>query len=152
MEVLVALAGSAGKVVGREELLSAVWPGVVVSDEVLTQAVIKLRKALGDTAKKPEYIETIPKRGYRLIAEVRLPAIRRTAADRPSSSRPCRASLADPAVVARRGHCRRGGVARLARRRSAAPGAGIGLGRIADGRDQPFRQSATPGGSADRAA
>ena len=68
MDVLVALAGRAGEVVGREELLSAVWPGVVVTDEVLTQVVIKLRKALGDTARQPEYIETIPKRGYRLIA------------------------------------------------------------------------------------
>jgi DNA-binding winged helix-turn-helix (wHTH) protein/TolB-like protein/Tfp pilus assembly protein PilF len=70
MDLLVVLAERAGKVVGREELLSAVWPGVVVGDEVLTQAVIKLRKALGDTPKKPEYIETISKRGYRLIAAV----------------------------------------------------------------------------------
>lgn len=70
MDVLVALASRAGQVVGREELLSAVWPGVVVTDEVLTQVVIKLRRALGDTARQPEYIETIPKRGYRLIAAV----------------------------------------------------------------------------------
>ncbi len=82
MDVLVALAGRAGEVVGREELLSAVWPGVVVTDEVLTQVVIKLRKALGDTARQPEYIETIPKRGYRLIAAVhpggRSPAVEAT--------------------------------------------------------------------------
>ena len=71
MDVLVALTGRAGEVVGREELLSAVWAGVVVTDEVLTQVVIGLRKALGDTARQPEYIETIPKRGYRLIAAVR---------------------------------------------------------------------------------
>jgi TolB-like protein len=71
MDLLVVLAERAGKVVGREELLSAVWPGVVVGDEVLTQAVIKLRKALGDTPSRPEYIETISKRGYRLIAAVR---------------------------------------------------------------------------------
>ena len=70
MDLLVLLAERAGKVVSREELLSAVWPGVVVGDEVLTQAVIKLRKALGDTPRKPEYIETISKRGYRLIAAV----------------------------------------------------------------------------------
>ncbi len=70
IEVLVYLAQSAGQVVGREELLSAVWPGVVVGDDALTQAIIKLRKALGDDAHLPTYIETISKRGYRLIAPV----------------------------------------------------------------------------------
>lgn len=68
MEVLVLLADRAGQVVGREELLSAVWPGTVVGDDALSQAIIKLRKALGDSAKSPQYIETIPKRGYRLVA------------------------------------------------------------------------------------
>jgi DNA-binding winged helix-turn-helix (wHTH) protein/TolB-like protein/Tfp pilus assembly protein PilF len=70
MEVLMALAGRAGQVVGREELLAAVWPGVVVGDEALTQSIIKLRRALGDNPKAPGYIETISKRGYRLIASV----------------------------------------------------------------------------------
>jgi TolB-like protein/DNA-binding winged helix-turn-helix (wHTH) protein len=67
-ELLAYLAGRPGEVVGREELLAAVWPGVVVGDDALTQAVIKLRKALGDDAHAPKYIETIPKRGYRLVA------------------------------------------------------------------------------------
>jgi TolB-like protein/DNA-binding winged helix-turn-helix (wHTH) protein len=70
IEVLVHLARHAGHVVGREELLAAVWPGVIVGDDALTQAIIKLRKALGDDAHKPTYIETISKRGYRLIAPV----------------------------------------------------------------------------------
>lgn len=70
IEVLVHLARYAGHVVGREELLSAVWPGVIVGDDALTQAIIKLRKALGDDAHQPKYIETISKRGYRLIAPV----------------------------------------------------------------------------------
>lgn len=70
MEVLMALADRAGCVVGREELLQVVWPGVVVGDEVLTQAIIKLRRALGDNPRSPSYIETISKRGYRLIAPV----------------------------------------------------------------------------------
>lgn len=70
MEVLMVLAGRAGEVVSREELLAAVWPGVVVGDDALTQAVIKLRKALGDDPRAPSYIETISKRGYRLIAPV----------------------------------------------------------------------------------
>ena len=62
--------GDPAEMIGREELLSAVWPGVVVGDDALTQAIIKLRKALGDDAQEPRYIETIPKRGYRLIAPV----------------------------------------------------------------------------------
>jgi TolB-like protein/DNA-binding winged helix-turn-helix (wHTH) protein/Tfp pilus assembly protein PilF len=70
MEVLVFLASRPGQVVSREELLSAVWPGVVVADEALSQVVTKLRKALGDDARAPTYIETISKRGYRLIARV----------------------------------------------------------------------------------
>lgn len=70
MEVLMALAGRAGEVVSREALLSEVWPGVVVGDEALTQSIIKLRRALGDNPKRPAYIETISKRGYRLIAPV----------------------------------------------------------------------------------
>ena len=70
MELLVVLASRPGQVVSREELLSAAWPGVVVGDEALSQVVTKLRKALGDDARVPTYIETIPKRGYRLIAQV----------------------------------------------------------------------------------
>ncbi|HPG80490.1 MAG TPA: winged helix-turn-helix domain-containing protein [Piscinibacter sp.] len=69
-EVLVHLARRAGEVVSRDELLTAVWPGVVVGDDALTQVIIKLRKALGDDAKRPAYIETLSKRGYRLIAPV----------------------------------------------------------------------------------
>jgi DNA-binding winged helix-turn-helix (wHTH) protein/TolB-like protein/Tfp pilus assembly protein PilF len=70
MEVLMVLAGRPGGVVSRDELLSLVWPGVVVGDEALTQSIIKLRRALGDNPRSPAYIETISKRGYRLIAPV----------------------------------------------------------------------------------
>ncbi len=69
MDVLVLLLRNRGRVVPRSEFLDAVWPGVVVGDEALSQAVIKLRRALRDDARSPRYIETIPKRGYRLIAE-----------------------------------------------------------------------------------
>ena len=70
MEVLMVLAARAGRAVTREELLAVVWPGVVVGDEALTQSIIKLRRALGDDPRSPAYIETISKRGYRLIAPV----------------------------------------------------------------------------------
>lgn len=70
MEVLVFLAERAGQVVSREVLLGALWPGVIVGEDAVTQAVIKLRKALHDPARSPQYIETISKRGYRLVASV----------------------------------------------------------------------------------
>lgn len=69
-EVLIYLALKQGAVIPREELLAQVWPGVIVGDDALTQAVIKLRRSLGDDAHQAKYIETIAKRGYRLCAQV----------------------------------------------------------------------------------
>ncbi len=83
MAVLVHLANHAGNVVLKEDLLQAVWPQRFVSDEVLTTAIFELRKALGDKARNPRFIQTIPKRGYCFIAAVRDEAI----ADKPPSSR-----------------------------------------------------------------
>ena len=68
--VLKLLVERAGKPVTRQELLETAWADVVVSDDALTQVIIKLRKALGDDARNPRYIQTIPKRGYCLLAEV----------------------------------------------------------------------------------
>lgn len=73
MAVLLCLASRAGQVVTREALLSEAWPGVVVSDDALTQVIIKLRKALEDDPGRPAYIHTVTKRGYRLVASVSLP-------------------------------------------------------------------------------
>jgi len=70
MQVLVYLASRAGEVVSRSDLEEAVWKGGVVSYDSVTSTVIKLRKALGDDARRPSYIATIPKRGYQLIAPV----------------------------------------------------------------------------------
>src|SRR5688572_27307991 len=71
MDVLMLLAERAGRPVTRDELFTAAWPNVVVGDEALTQTINKLRKAFGDASRSPSYIETIAKRGYRLIADVR---------------------------------------------------------------------------------
>ncbi|GIK85412.1 MAG: hypothetical protein BroJett026_08930 [Betaproteobacteria bacterium] len=71
MAVLLHLAARPGAVVSREALLAAVWPGVIVGDNALTQAVAKLRRALGDAAREPAYIQAIAKKGYRLVADVR---------------------------------------------------------------------------------
>jgi adenylate cyclase len=75
MAVLVCLANHAGRVVSRETLLEEAWPGVVVGDDSLTQVVIKLRRALGDDPDRPAYIQTVMKRGYRLMAPVAQPAV-----------------------------------------------------------------------------
>jgi DNA-binding winged helix-turn-helix (wHTH) protein/TolB-like protein/Tfp pilus assembly protein PilF len=71
MSVLMLLADRPGHVVSREALLEAAWPGLVVGDDSLTQVILKLRKALGDAPQRPAYIETIAKRGYRIVARVR---------------------------------------------------------------------------------
>lgn len=70
MEVLVYLANRQGQLVTREELERDVWRGALVGYDAVTRTIIKLRKALNDRARQPCYIETIPKRGYRLIAAV----------------------------------------------------------------------------------
>jgi TolB-like protein/Flp pilus assembly protein TadD len=71
-EVLKALLERAGEVVTREELQKRLWPGDTVVDfEVnLNTLVARLREALGDSAARPRYIETLPKRGYRFLADV----------------------------------------------------------------------------------
>jgi TolB-like protein/DNA-binding winged helix-turn-helix (wHTH) protein/Flp pilus assembly protein TadD len=74
MRVLVFLAERPGRVIKRRELEAAVWPGMLVSDDAVTNTVIKLRRALGDSARHSRYIETIAKSGYRLIAKVDRPA------------------------------------------------------------------------------
>jgi len=83
MAVLVFLANRPGQVVSRDVLLSAIWSGVLVGDDSLTQVVIKLRKALGDTSVAPTYIQTIAKGGYRLIAPVVRSVELASAPDRP---------------------------------------------------------------------
>ncbi|MEE4271504.1 MAG: transcriptional regulator, partial [Thermoanaerobaculales bacterium] len=69
MDVLLCLAERAGEVVSRHELTDVVWQTEYVSDNTVAKRIAELRDALGDDARDPHYIETIPKRGYRLIAE-----------------------------------------------------------------------------------
>jgi TolB-like protein/DNA-binding winged helix-turn-helix (wHTH) protein/Flp pilus assembly protein TadD len=70
MEVLVCLAQTPGRVISREELEETVWAGRIVTQDSLSTAINKLRKALDDDSRNPLYIETVSKRGYRLIALV----------------------------------------------------------------------------------
>lgn len=64
------LAGQAGRLVSKDELLAAVWPNVFVGDAVLKGTIRELRKALGDDSHEPRFIETAHRRGYRFIAHV----------------------------------------------------------------------------------
>lgn len=67
MDVLVYLATRAGEVVSREDFSQSVWGHAVVTDDSLTWCISELRRQLGDQASNPRFIETIPKRGYRLL-------------------------------------------------------------------------------------
>ncbi len=79
MQVLERLAQHPHEVVTKEQLLSAVWPSTFVTEDVLTRAISELRKVFGDNPSEPQVIQTIPKRGYRLIAPLERAA--RTAAN-----------------------------------------------------------------------
>lgn len=70
MEVLVCLAHSPGEPLPKDDLLHAVWKGTFVSDDVLSRSISELRRVFQDDARQPQFIQTIPKRGYRLIAAV----------------------------------------------------------------------------------
>jgi DNA-binding winged helix-turn-helix (wHTH) protein len=65
MDLLLLFAGSAGRVLGKDEIIEGVW-GRVVGDDTLAAAISRLRSALGETPDR-RYIETLPKRGYRLV-------------------------------------------------------------------------------------
>jgi len=70
MDVLVCLAQHAGELVERRQIVDSVWATEYLSDNTLTHAIAELRNALGDDVKHPAYIDTIYRRGYRLIAPV----------------------------------------------------------------------------------
>jgi pimeloyl-ACP methyl ester carboxylesterase len=64
------LAGNAGRLVSKSELMTAIWPDVFVGDAVLKSSIRELRKALGDDSHQPRFIETAHRRGYRFIAPI----------------------------------------------------------------------------------
>jgi TolB-like protein/Tfp pilus assembly protein PilF len=68
MDLLVFLAEHPGEVVTKDQILDRVWQQRFVAESVLSRSVADLRQLLDDDAERPRYIETIPKRGYRLVA------------------------------------------------------------------------------------
>ena len=103
--VLRLLVAQTGQLVTKEVLLQAVWPETAVSEGVLAMCISELRKALGDTAQAPRFIQTVHRRGYRFIGH--LPT------GTPSALPPCSPPLASappPLLVGREGvlaHLRR---------------------------------------------
>ena len=94
MRLLVCLAARPGEVVSIDALLDEVWSGVVVTPDSVYQAVAALRRLLGDDAKQPAYIVTVPRLGYRLVAPVE------SLADTPAAPPPARSRSRTYALLA----------------------------------------------------
>jgi len=85
--VLSYLLDHAGRLVTQEDLLNAVWPNTFVQPEVLKKHVFLLRELLGDDPKSPQFIETLPRRGYQFIATVRDGPLAEPAGDTPARTK-----------------------------------------------------------------
>src|ERR1035441_2274352 len=90
-DTLLVLVRSAGRMVDKGDLMKAVWPDTFVEEGALTRNISLIRKTLGDMGDEAAYIETIPRRGYRFVAPVRMFVVEpagAAAATPPQSSRP----------------------------------------------------------------
>ncbi len=88
LEILAVLVRHRERIVGREELMEAAWPDTFVEESNLTQNVSLLRKALGEGARDPRWVVTVPGRGYRFVGHLRDPAGPREGGDPPPAGRP----------------------------------------------------------------
>jgi DNA-binding winged helix-turn-helix (wHTH) protein/TolB-like protein len=98
MRLLAVLAQAGGEVVLADDLLSAVWPGLIVTTSSLYDAVAQLRKVVG-----PEHIATVPRKGYRLVTPVGEPASTSAADRAPATVADGPSAVADPPTAAARG-------------------------------------------------
>jgi Tol biopolymer transport system component/DNA-binding winged helix-turn-helix (wHTH) protein len=106
LNLLIFLVENRGRLLERREIIDAVWKEAFVTDHVLNRAVGQLRKGLGDDAKESRYIETVPTRGYRFIAQIQAEVSSETStatplvrmAEEPAASRKTRLVLV--AIVA----------------------------------------------------
>jgi DNA-binding winged helix-turn-helix (wHTH) protein len=85
-DALVMLVRERGQLVTKDRLHEEVWRGVPVTDEALSQAIMALRRALGDDAARPRFIETVQRHGYRFIGELATPLASPPAATPEASS------------------------------------------------------------------
>jgi DNA-binding winged helix-turn-helix (wHTH) protein/TolB-like protein len=70
IDLLFLFASRPSTLITKDDILQALWPGIAVTDNAITQVVSDLRQALGDSPASPRYIQTVPRRGYRFIARV----------------------------------------------------------------------------------
>ena len=70
LELLSLFCQHSNQIIGRQQILDAIWPNSMVTDNAVNKLIASLRKVLKDDPKTPKYIQTVPKRGYRLIADV----------------------------------------------------------------------------------
>ena len=92
IDLLLHLCARPSTLVSKDELFRALWPDVAVTDNALTQAISELRQALGDDPAKPQYVQTVARRGYRFIAPVE--ALAAPIAPSPSATAPLAAAPA----------------------------------------------------------
>ena len=69
-DTLYLLIENSGRVLEKEEMLKKLWPDSFVEEATLAQNILTLRKSLGESPNNPQFIETVPKRGYRFVAQV----------------------------------------------------------------------------------
>src|SRR5262244_1141141 len=69
-DILLTLVENRGQVVSKEDLMKRVWPNTFVEEGNLTQNISLLRKALGESPGGVQFIETVPRRGYRFVADI----------------------------------------------------------------------------------
>jgi len=86
MDVFVVLASHHGEVVTKDQLIEEVWQGRPQTDDVITRCISALRKGLDDDAKAPKYIETVQRRGYRIMLPVVIPEVVEAVATAPVTS------------------------------------------------------------------
>ncbi len=108
MDLLVCLASRPGAVLGRDELVASVWDGRWVVESAVSRCVAELRAVFADSVQRPRIIETISKRGYRLIAAVEPVPVSRGEATAPSGAAGIGAAAGSRSV--------RGWLARIVRR------------------------------------
>lgn len=101
MEVLLCLVRAGGDVVTREQLVAAVWQGGFVTDDVVTRAIGQLRRLFEDDSAEPRVIETIRKRGYRLLVLPEAAGERPAVAPSPAPAAAASAPVAPPPAPAR---------------------------------------------------
>jgi len=69
-QTLLFLVRNRHRLVTKDELTAHLWSDTAVTDDALVQCIVELRKALGDAAREPRYIKTVPKLGYRFVGDV----------------------------------------------------------------------------------